>query len=236
MNKKYRVVIVEDEDDIRTMVSEELEKQNYTVFTVKDGQEAERLFEKNPPFDLVLLDLMLPKKDGYAVLSTIRKISNVPVLILSAKDSEFDKIIGLENGADDYLTKPFSLLELQARIRAILRRNDDYRIPQKAHSSKSIKIQDLVLYPEEFLVRKKTEDILLTNKEFRLLKVLAENPQKVFTKYQLYKQVWDDEFLNAENVLNVTVRRVRQKIEEDPSNPKIILTVWGIGYKLGVEK
>lgn len=236
MDKKYRVVIVEDEDDIRTMVSEELEKQNYTVFTVKDGQEAERLFEKNPPFDLVLLDLMLPKKDGYAVLSTIRKISNVPVLILSAKDSEFDKIIGLENGADDYLTKPFSLLELQARIRAILRRNDDYRIPQKAHSSKSIKIQDLVLYPEEFLVRKKTEDILLTNKEFRLLKVLAENPQKVFTKYQLYKQVWDDEFLNAENVLNVTVRRVRQKIEEDPSNPKIILTVWGIGYKLGVEK
>lgn len=231
--KKYKIAVVEDEIGIAELIAEELTKQGYQVFCAPDGLTAEKLFATEKNLDLVILDINLPYKDGFTLVKELRLTSRVPVLMLSARDSEFDKIIGLEHGADDYLTKPFSVLELVARVKAMLRRNDDYRQAEAQVPTK--KIFDFTLLPEEFAIEKAGQLIQLSNKEYKLLETLAENPKKVFTKYQLYQKVWDEEFLNDDNVVNVTVRRLRKKIEADPSQPKYILTVWGLGYKLGSE-
>lgn len=231
MDKKYKVAIIEDDKDIQQLIVKELNKQEYEVVFESDGLKALNLLQEDAELDLVIIDLMLPNRDGISIIQEVRKENTVPILIISAKDTEFDKIVGLENGADDYLVKPFSVYELLARVKSILRRYSEYNIPEKKLIDN--KIFDFTLLPEEYAILKSGERIQLTNKEYKLLQFFINNPKKIFTKFQIYKEVWDDEFLNDDNVLNVTMRRLRKKIEDDPSSPKYIITIWGIGYKLG---
>lgn len=229
-----KIMVVEDEEDIAELIAGTLTEQGYEVVIASDGAKALQLFSKLETVDLVLLDLMLPKINGMDLLQRIRKEHRTPVLIISAKDGEYEKILGLEFGADDYLVKPFSILELQARVKALLRRNNDYQSEKASKELKPIKIGELTIDQDNLVVMKDGESLNLTAKEFQILNLFASNPKKVYTKVQLYKEIWDDEFIHDENVLNVHIRRLRKKIEADPSNPEYIQTVWGIGYKLGV--
>ena len=234
MMNEHKIAVIEDDAEIRELLVKELKKQNYSVFSEHDGAVGEKMILTESDLDLVILDLMLPHKDGIEIIKAVRKESTIPILILSAKDSEFDKVIGLENGADDYLSKPFSIFELLARVRSLVRRNNEYNSKKLIESvSLEQSEMDFKLLPAEYAISKNGTRIQLTNKEYKLLQLFVEQPRKVFTKYQIYQAVWDDEFLHDDNVVNVTIRRLRKKIEADPSNPKYIVTVWGIGYKLG---
>ncbi|WP_341420682.1 response regulator transcription factor [Clostridium magnum] len=221
---------MEDDLEISELVNKHLTGEGFDVLTVNDGEKALQAFYNNT-FDLVLLDLMLPKVSGKEILKRIRESSSVPVLIVSAKDSEIDKILGLELGADDYIAKPFSVLELTARISAIFRRIGYYI--KEENSIKSISRGPFTLNFDNYQILKGEENIGLTAKEFEILKLFFQNPKKVFTKAQIFASVWKDDFINDDNTVTVQIRRLREKIEEDPSNPTYIKTVWGIGYRLG---
>lgn len=229
---EYKILIIEDDDDIRNIIGEALDQPDYQILTAQDGREALETFRFHERIDLILLDLMLPKIDGLTVLRKIRESSTVPVLILSAKNGEYEKVLGLEYGADDYITKPFSVIELQARVKAFLRRTTQYQTSASIED-KILVIKDLTIELNNLVVKKKGEALNLTAKEFSILTLFATHPDKVYTKVQLYQEIWDDKFLNDENVINVNIRRLREKIEDDPSKPMYIKTVWGIGYKLG---
>lgn len=229
----FSILVIEDDDDIRKMIQESLEGPGYHIFLAGDGKEALETFRNHDEIDLVILDLMLPKIDGLTVLRRIRERSTVPVLILSAKNGEYEKVLGLEYGADDYITKPFSVIELQARVKAFLRRATEYHVANQDFQNEVIILGDLMIEPDNFIVKRNGQVIHLTAKEFSILKLFATHPDKVYTKVQLYQEIWDDQFLNDENVVNVNIRRLREKIEENPSEPAIIKTIWGIGYKLG---
>ncbi|MGL4772773.1 MAG: winged helix-turn-helix domain-containing protein, partial [Clostridium sp.] len=178
------------------------------------------------------LDLMMPRMDGMECLKKIREKSTTPVLITSAKNSDLDKALGLGFGADDYIQKPFSVIELVARIKAIIRRTHQYIAGSAVEGKENlIKIQGIEVDLESYIVKKNGEVIQLTNKEFEMFKLFIKNPKRVFTKAQIYSLVWEDEYYGDENVINVHIRRLREKIEEDPSKPTIIKTLWGIGYK-----
>ena len=188
------------------------------------------------PYDLVLLDLMIPKVSGMGVMHHIRENSFVPIIILSAKDSESDKTLGLGLGADDYITKPFSVVEVLARIKAALRRTMQYdgaAEERQARGSSVLAAGELVMNLSDYTLKKGEKTIELTAKEFEILKLFLQNPKKVYTKEQLYSLVWNDAYCGDENAVNVHISRLRSKIEEDPRNPRYVLTVWGIGYKLG---
>lgn len=228
----YSILIVEDETDVRDMIEEALTQPEYKIYTAGDGQEALEFIRRNDFIDLVILDLMLPKVNGMTVLKKVREQYTIPILILSVKDGESDKVLGLEYGADDYITKPFSIMELQARVKAFLRRTSIYHTNTKNLESR-ITIGDLTIETEDLVVKKKGVPISLTAKEFEVLKLFAGHPEKVYTKVSIYQEVWDEEFLHDDNVINVTIRRLREKIEDQPSDPRYIKTVWGIGYKLG---
>ncbi len=225
-----RILLVEDHSEISEMLKDYLTAENYEVICAADGQEACSLFQASD-FDLVLLDLMIPKISGMEVMKQIRKTSVVPIIIVSAKDTETDKTLGLGLGADDYITKPFSVVEVLARIKSNIRRAKQY-VPQPAGPA-ILTAGDLSLNPEDYTALKAGKTIDLTAKEFEILKLLMKNPKKVYTKEQLYSLVWKDAYMGDENAVNVHISRLRNKIEEDPRRPKYILTVWGIGYKLG---
>ena len=227
----YRILLVEDDAEISEMLKNYLETENYEVACALDGQHACAMFD-DTPFDLVLLDLMIPKVSGMGVMQHIREKSYVPIIILSAKDSESDKTLGLGLGADDYITKPFSVVEVLARIKAALRRTMQYD-GAAADAPALLKAGELTMNPADYTVKKGEETIELTAKEFEILKLLMQNPKKVYTKEQLYSLVWNDAYCGDENAVNVHISRLRNKIEEDPRSPKYVLTVWGIGYKLG---
>lgn len=229
----YSILIVEDDSDISKMLAEALSQPHYTIYTASDGKEALEVFHSHNEISLIILDLMLPQIDGLSVLKRIRETSTVPVLIVSAKNGEYEKVLGLEFGADDYITKPFSIIELQARVKAFIRRMTEYHKDFVNYDEGKIKVGELVLEPDNFIVKKNSQIINLTAKEFSILKLFITHPGKVYTKVQLYKEIWDDNFLNDDNVVNVQIRRLREKIEENPSEPKYIKTIWGIGYKLG---
>ncbi|WP_206872818.1 response regulator transcription factor [Clostridium zeae] len=226
----YNLLLVEDDLEINELVYSHLKSEGFSITSVKDGELALQEFYNNN-FDLILLDIMLPKLNGKEVLRKIRESSTIPVIIISAKDSELDKILGLELGADDYITKPFSLNELNARINASLRRIGYF----KNSLPKQSKIQrgELTLDLDNYQLIKNGKHIDLTAKEFEIIKLLLENPKKVFTKTQLFSSIWQDDFMKDENTVMVHIRRVREKIEDNPSEPKYIKTIWGIGYKLG---
>lgn len=229
MNNK--ILIIEDDIAISEMVKNYLTKDGFLVVTAFDGEEGIVKY-LNDDFDLVVLDLMMPKLDGMETMKLIREKSSVPILIMSAKDSDVDKAIGLGLGADDYITKPFSMIEISARIKASIRRATKYSGNQKTGENVPIKIGSITIDLDNFLVIKNGQSVQLTSKEFEMLKLFINNPNRVFTKAQIYSFVWKEEYYGDENVINVHMRRLREKIEDDPSNPQYIKTLWGIGYKL----
>ena len=228
---QHKILLVEDDKEISAMLSDYLTIENYDVVCAHDGQEACRMFDQDS-FSLVLLDLMIPKISGMDVMQHIRQGSFVPIIILSAKDSEADKTLGLALGADDYITKPFSVVEVLARIKANIRRTTQYDT-SVSDAPAVLKAGELTMNLSDHTVTKSGAGIELTAKEFEILRLLMQNPKKVYTKEQLYGLVWKDAYLGDENAVNVHISRLRNKIEEDSRNPRYILTVWGIGYKLG---
>lgn len=227
-----KILLVEDDISISEMVENYLIKEGFSIVTAFDGEEAITKFLKDS-FDLVVLDIMMPKIDGIEVTKIIRNKSMIPILIMSAKDSDVDKAIGLGFGADDYITKPFSMIEFSARIKAAIRRATKYSGTDKEEENEIININELTIDLNNFQVSKNGEAISLTSKEFEILKLFVTNPSRVFTKAQIYSFVWNDDYFGDDNVINVHMRRLREKIEENPSQPRYIKTLWGIGYKLG---
>ncbi|SDE62107.1 DNA-binding response regulator, OmpR family, contains REC and winged-helix (wHTH) domain [Paenibacillus sp. UNCCL117] len=236
-----RVLVADDEKEIRELLKLYLEREAYRVDTAADGEEALRLFGQNT-YNLVLLDLMMPKVDGMEVCRRMRMTSNLPILMLTAKDQEIDKIVGLGVGADDYITKPFSVHELVARIKAQLRRFLVLGSGTEGTGGTADRQRELIVFKEleidlkQMRVRKQGAPIDLTAKEFELLKLFASHPQQVFTKTQLFRQVWSNDYLDDDNTVMVHIRRLRTKIEDNPSEPKLIQTVWGIGYRFAGER
>ncbi|MDT3425236.1 DNA-binding response OmpR family regulator [Paenibacillus forsythiae] len=234
---QHRILLVEDDEAISEMVGSYLGREGYQIESVFDGEAAERAFADKGPFDLVLLDLMLPNRSGVDILQHIRKSSLVPVMIVSAKDTDVDKALGLGFGADDYISKPFSMIELAARVKAVIRRAEyaSSRGPSEeaANRKNSITLRGLTVDLDNYSAVKNGEEVKLTAKEFHILKLFMTHPGRVFTKAQIYMMVWEEEYYGDENVINVHMRRLREKIEDDPSHPEYIRTLWGIGYKLG---
>ena len=224
------ILIIEDDVSISDMVKNYLIKDGFSVTTAFDGEEGVVKF-LNDDFDLIILDLMLPKLDGLDTMKIIRNKSSVPILIMSAKGSDVEKAVGLELGADDYIAKPFSMIEISARIKAAIRRATKYSTNKEDNI---IKIKDITIDLDSFLVSKNGQNIQLTSKEFDILKLFVKNPNRVFTKAQIYSFAWKEEYYGDENVINVHMRRLREKIEDDPSKPEYIKTLWGVGYKLEV--
>lgn len=229
-----RILLAEDDREISEMLKNYLNTENYEVVCASDGERACSLFDQSD-FNLVLLDLMIPKISGMDVMQHIRKKSVVPIIIISAKDTEGDKALGLGLGADDYITKPFSVVEVLARIKSNIRRVEQYSQlrPSVSAEPEFLSAGDLKLNLSDYTVLKRDKKIELTAKEFEILKLLMKNPKKVYTKEQLYSLVWQDTYFGDENAVNVHISRLRTKIEDDSRNPRYVLTVWGIGYKLG---
>ena len=220
------ILIIEDEKPISEIVKFNLEKEGYKVLVAYDGEEGvHKALTANP--DLILLDVMLPKLDGFQVCRKIRETSTVPILMLTAKEEEVDKVLGLEMGADDYITKPFGMRELIARVKANLRRNDNSTSNklEGAFTTGNITI-DFTKYE----VRKNNNAIELTSREFELLKFLAVQAEQVFTREQLLKQVWGYEYYGDIRTVDVTVRRLREKVEDNSAKPEYIMTKRGVGY------
>lgn len=225
-----RILVADDEAEIRNLLVKYLERDGYSVDAVSGGAQALSLFSSRR-YDLVILDLMMPDVDGYEVCSRIRAESGAPVIILSAKDAEADKVSGLMLGADDYVTKPFGMSELLARVRAHLRRADLSRVGDRRAAREAIEPRaGIAVDIERHAVTKDGREVALTPKEFDLLAYLMRSPGQVFTKAQIFRAVWGDLEVEDPNTVMVHVRRLRTRIESDPSSPVIIRTVHGIGY------
>ena len=227
---KKTILIVDDEQPIIDMLVYNLEKEGYNTLEATDGEKAVDIALNNTP-DLILLDIMIPKMDGLSVCKRIRHTLNVPIIMLSAKGEEIDKILGLELGADDYITKPFSIRELMARIKANLRKGKgSYEDGKMEANTNKIIVGDLQLDVDKFETRVKNKVIDLTLREFEVLKYLANQLGQVVTRETLLEKVWGYEYFGDIRTVDVTVRRIREKIEEDTSNPKILITKRGVGY------
>lgn len=223
-----RVLVVDDERTIVKGLKFSLEKEGYEVLSAYDGAEALILFKTENP-DIIVLDLMLPEVDGFEVCRRIRKISEVPIVMLTARGEDIDKIIGLELGADDYVTKPFNPRELTARIKAILRRA---QVPGKDQGGPQIiRVQDLQIDLFQRKVRVREKEVNLTSKEFALLSLLVSHPGRVFSREKLLEHVWGYDYYGDVRTVDVHIRHMREKIETDPASPQLVLTVWGAGYK-----
>ena len=226
-----KILVVDDEKPISDIISFNLVNEGYQVEKAYDGEEALSVFEASKP-DLVVLDLMLPKKDGLEVCREIRKTSAVPIIMLTAKDSEIDKVLGLELGADDYVTKPFSNRELIARVKANLRRNALQGADQETEQNRDIQIGDLVVHQDAYIASKNGQEIELTHREFELLHYLAKHIGQVMTREHLLETVWGYDYFGDVRTVDVTIRRLREKIETQPSRPEFLMTRRGVGYFL----
>ena len=226
-----KILVVDDEKPISDIISFSLENEGYAIEKAYDGEQALEVFEKSQP-DLVILDLMLPKMDGLEVCREIRKQSAVPVIMLTAKDSEIDKVLGLELGADDYVTKPFSNRELIARVKANLRRNLVKEPEPQEVNKNEIVVGDLVIHQDAYIISKHGEEIELTHREIELLHYLARHIGQVMTREHLLETVWDYDYFGDVRTVDVTIRRLREKIEDIPSHPTYIVTRRGVGYLL----
>lgn len=223
-----RILVVDDEKVLVKGIKFNLESEGYQVEVGYDGQAAVDL-ARGGNFDLILLDLMMPKIDGLQACMRIREFSNVPIIILTAKGEDADKLMGFECGADDYITKPFNILELKARIRALLRRAG---MAQQKEGSGPITVGHIVLDPDERSAWKGEERVELTAKEFDLMELLMSHPGRVYSRENLLNVVWGYEYAGDYRTVDVHVRRLREKLELDPANPEYILTKWGVGYYL----
>lgn len=225
-----KILIVDDEKPISNIIKFNLEKEKYEVVCAFDGDEALKVFEAEHP-DLILLDLMLPKRDGIEVTREIRKTSTVPIIMVSAKDSEIDKVVGLNVGADDYVTKPFSNAELLARIKANLRRApDELDTHSTKKSKKELIIKDLRINPESVLAYKNNEPLDLSHREFELIYYLGQHLNEVVTRESLLEEVWGYDYFGDVRTVDVTIRRLREKVEDAPSRPEYICTRRSVGY------
>ena len=224
-----KVLVVEDEQSLREPLVYLLQKEGYTAIEAEDGIKAVALFESENP-DLILLDLMLPGKSGSEVCRIIRTTSNVPIIMLTAKDSEIDKVVGLEIGADDYVTKPYSTRELLARMKAVLRR----RVEPAVVATNIIEAGPVTMDVERHQVFVHGEKVSMPLKEFELLELLLENVNRVLTRGQIIDRVWGSNYYGDTKTLDVHIKRIRSKIEDDPARPIHLLTVRGLGYKFEV--
>ena len=232
MNHQKKILIIEDEKDISRIVKDYLNKYGYEVFIAENGKDGMRIIETFVP-DFIILDLMLPDADGIELCRKIRSENNTPILILSARTSDTDKVLGLGFGADDYMTKPFSLSELVARINAHLRRFEGTGSAQR--NDDVVRFGNIIIDKKAYRITVGGNDIALTSKEFDLLYFLAKNKNQVFSKSQLLDAIWGHAAYGDENTITVYIRRIREKFEVDPSNPTYIKTVWGVGYKLSLD-
>ncbi len=222
-----KILVVDDEKKIVDILKAYLERDGYRVITSYDGRSALDLARSNSP-DLIILDLMLPEVSGWDVCREVRKESNVPVIMLTARDDTTDKIIGLELGADDYVTKPFDPKEIISRVRAVLRRSEG-----KAVSKAILNVGDIVIDTEKRIVRRGERNIELTPIEFEILRVLAENAGRVYSRMQILDRVQGDAYEGYERTIDSHIKNLRKKLEHDPEHPRYIITVYGVGYKLG---
>ena len=230
MDKK--ILVVDDEEPIADILQFNLKKEGFDVHCAYDGNDAIKLVEELQP-DLILLDIMLPQQDGMEVCREVRKKYDMPIIMLTAKDSEIDKVLGLELGADDYVTKPFSTRELIARVKANLRRQKHAASQQEDNDeTNEITIGNLVIHPDSYMVSKRGETIELTHREFELLFYLAKHIGQVMTREHLLQTVWGYDYYGDVRTVDVTVRRLREKIEDNPSHPAWIVTRRGVGYYL----
>ena len=222
-----KVLVVDDEKLIVKGIRFSLEQDGMEVDCAYDGEEAlEKI--KSKEYDIVLLDIMLPKLDGFQVCQQVREFSDVPILMLTAKGDDMDKILGLEYGADDYITKPFNILEVKARIKAITRRTT--KSAQKKKDDAVIKASDMTLDTDSKRLHIKDQEINLTSKEFDVLELLVKNPDKVYSREKLLQIVWGSQYPGDVRTVDVHIRRLREKIEANPSDPKYVHTKWGVGY------
>lgn len=222
----YKLLIVDDESNIVDILRFNLEKEGYEVHTAENGKIGYQVFKEEKP-DLLLLDIMMPELDGFGLCKMIREESNVPIIMLTARAEEVDKVLGLEFGADDYITKPFSVRELIARVKANLRRQN---MEEKSVPDKILRFGKLEIDTIQYKVTKDKEEINLTVREYELLKFLMEQGNQIFTREQLLEQVWGYEYYGDVRTVDVTVRRLREKIEDDPGHPTYIETKRGVGY------
>ncbi|PSB12350.1 DNA-binding response regulator [filamentous cyanobacterium CCP1] len=236
-----RVLLVEDEELIRETITFALMEEGYEVIVAEDGRKGLELVGKSPSrdllssdglqFDLIILDLMLPYVNGLDLCRLVRHEGNsIPILMLSAKGTETDRVVGLEVGADDYLTKPFGMRELIARCRALLRR---HRHSQLQTPDSALRFHDIVLYPQECRVTVRGEEINLSPKEFRILELFMSHPRRVWSRDQLIERIWGPDFMGDSKTVDVHIRWLREKLELDPSRPEYLLTVRGFGYRFG---
>lgn len=231
---EYRILVVDDEEPIAKILDFNLRKEGYDVIVAHDGEKAVELaFSEDP--DLILLDLMLPKKDGMEVCREVRAQKNIPIIMLTAKNSEIDKVLGLEFGADDYVTKPFSTRELMARVKVNLRRVAKQTEVVEEKNTSEVVIKDIVIYPEAYIIKKNGEEVDLTRREFDLFYYLAQHRGQVLTRENLLQTVWGYDYFGDVRTVDVTVRRLREKVETDSSQPEYIMTRRGVGYFIGEE-
>lgn len=224
------ILVVDDDVEIADLVEIYLTNDGFTVDKARDGEECLEKLKENPDIRLVILDIMMPKLNGIEACKEIRRTSNVPIIMLSAKTSDMDKIMGLGTGADDYVTKPFNPLELIARVKAQLRRYQSGNMAEA--KEQTLQVGELVLDKVAHQVTKGENPIALTPIEFEILSLLLSHPGRVYSTDEIFEQVWKEKVYEVNNTVMVHIRRLREKIEDEPKNPRIILTVWGVGYKI----
>lgn len=230
---EYRILVVDDEDEIRDLLRLYLEKEGYDVLEAGDGERAMELIQREENLSLVLLDIMMPKKDGFYVLKQLRKNSNLPVIILSARTSDNDKILGLDLGADDYIAKPFNPLEAVARVNSNIRRFYSLGASDEQTTQRILKVKDLTLDLDSCVLRREDKVIDLSSTEYRLMELFLSNPGKIFTKQQIYECGWQEPYFVADNNIMVCISKLRAKLSED--NNAYIHTVRGLGYRFEEE-
>lgn len=229
--EKQKILVVDDEEDIRDLLEIYLVNEGYSVIKTADGFEALKILKKEE-IALIILDIMMPKMDGIQACMKIRKERNVPIIMLSAKSEDIDKILGLNTGADDYVTKPFNPLEIVARVKSQLRRCTMLSTPKEIKSDEEIEIDGLVINTATHQVKVDEREIRLTPTEFSILEVLTRNKGRVLNTELIYERVWKEPAYESENTVAVHIRNIREKIEINPKEPRYIKVVWGVGYKV----
>ncbi len=227
---KNKILIAEDDEDIIGLLTLYLEKENYEVIPANNGEEALKIVQ-NTRISVVILDIMMPKLNGYELTKKIREMGTVPILILSARNLDSDKILGLDLGADDYLTKPFNPLEVIARVKSLIRRTYDYNNDERVIEDETIKLGNISINLDTFTAYKNDQEIRLTPTEFKILALLMKSPGRVFTKIQIYENINGEYFESDDNTIMVHMHKLREKIEDDSKNPIYIKNVRGLGYK-----
>mgnify|MGYP000667154455 CR=1 FL=1 len=230
--KQLKILVVDDEDRMRKLVRDFLVRKQYEVVEASNGEEAVDVFVESNDIDLIILDVMMPKMDGWEACREIRKISKVPIIMLTAKDGETDKINGLTLGADDYMTKPFRPLELVARVKSQLRRYTKLGNLPADDGENVYQVGGLLVNDDLKEVSVEGEPVKLTPIEYNILLLLVKNPGKVFSIEQIYESIWNEEAIGADNTVAVHIRHIREKIEINPKEPRYLKVVWGIGYKI----